>query len=29
MSRKLWLHQEYAVKKYSNTESFGLLFDCG
>lgn len=29
MSRKLWLHQEYTVKKYSNAESFGLLFPCG
>ena len=27
--RPLWKHQEYALKKYAGTESFGLLFDCG
>lgn len=29
MSRKLWKHQEYALKKYKDREFFGLLFDCG
>ena len=27
--RKLWKHQEYAVKHYKDMQSFGLLFDCG
>lgn len=29
MSKKLWAHQDYAIKKYRDSESFGLLFDCG
>lgn len=27
--RNLWSHQKYAVEKYRDAESFGLLFDCG
>lgn len=27
--RPLWKHQEYALKKYAEENSFGLLFPCG
>jgi superfamily II DNA or RNA helicase len=29
MSRKLWQHQDYAVKKYKDRPFFGLLFPTG
>jgi len=25
----LWKHQKYALEKYKDEDSFGLLFDCG
>lgn len=27
--RELWLHQKYALEKYKDSCSFGLLFQCG
>lgn len=27
--KQLWAHQKYAIEKYKDEESFGLLFDCG
>lgn len=29
MSKRLWQHQKYALEKYKDRESFGLLFPTG
>lgn len=29
MARKLWMHQELALKRYADREFFGLLFPAG
>lgn len=29
MRKRLWSFQKYAIEKYKDEESFGLLFDCG